>query len=165
MLLALAGCTTSPPPLVLPPAAASLDPDPVRAAIRGAQAAFADPAALAGRPREAAVAVAQLEFLSVEIMAGRTSIDLSGIIGPALEAARHEVRGQLGIPDSAPPQAVIDALLAEPPALAQPAIFTLGPEETLRRLSSLPRLPQANAATLAARTDMEFGPMDIDTAR
>lgn len=160
-LLALAGCTP-PAPATLPPVASQLDYDPMRAAIRGAADAFAYPEALANRPREAAIAVAQLEFLAVEMMTPRRNLDFSGIIAPGLQAARYEVRSWLGIPHSAPPQAVIDALTANPPQLSQPALFTAGPDETLRRLSAMPRLPQANTATAAARQELEFGPADVD---
>ncbi|MDB5370502.1 MAG: hypothetical protein JWP20_2060, partial [Roseomonas sp.] len=130
----------------------------VRADIRGAADAIAYPETLAKLPQEAATAVAQVEFLAVEIMAKRTSLNLSGIVGPALQAARNEMREYLGIAADAPPQAVIDALLTTPPALSQPALFTAGPQETLRRLSAMPRLPQANTATAMARQQMEFGP-------
>ncbi|MDB5369914.1 MAG: hypothetical protein JWP20_1472 [Roseomonas sp.] len=162
LLSLLAGCTTPPPQTTLTQAATRLDSNPVRAAIRGAATVFADPGSVAGKPREAAIAVAQLEFLAVEIMAKRTNLDLSGIVGPSLQGARSEVRDYLSIPAPAAPQEVIDALLATPPALAQPAIFTAGPEETLRRLSALPRLPQANAATSMALEQMEFGLQEID---
>jgi hypothetical protein len=167
LLGALGACGTPPPPPArLPPAARQLEADPVRAAIRGAADAFAYPESLAGQPQVAATAVAQLEFLAVEIMAGRTSLNLSGIVGPALQAARSEVRGYLGIPESAAPQAVIDALSANPPDLSQPALFPAGAAETLRRLSSMPRLPQANTGTAMARQEMEFGPpSEFDVVR
>jgi hypothetical protein len=139
-----------------------LDYDPMRAAIRGAADAFAYPETLANQPREAAIAVAQLEFLAVEMMLPRHNLEFSGIIAPGLQAARHEVRAWLGVPQAAAPQAVIDALTANPPALSQPALFTAGPEETLRRLSAMPRLPQANTATAAARQELEFGPPDSE---
>lgn len=164
-LAMLAACSTPPPPATLTPAASRLDTDPVRAAIRGAADAFAYPESLAGRPEAAAIAVAQLEFLAVEIMANRTSLRLSGIVGPALQAARTEVRGYLGIPESAPSQPVIDALLATPPNLSQPALFPAGAAETLRRLSAMPRLPQANTGTAIARQQMEFGPPEFDSLR
>lgn len=162
LAVALAGCTApSPPPTALTPAATRLDADPMRAAIRGAADAFAYPEAMRGKPQEAAIAVAQLEFITTEIGAGRTTIDFTGIVAPALETGRFEARRYLGIPQDAPPQAVINALLATPPDLSQSAIFTAGPAETLRRLSDMPRMPQANAATATARQQMEFGPPEF----
>ena len=160
-LLALAGCTAA-PTVTLPPVAAQAGYDPFRAAIRGAADAFAYPEALANRPREAAIAVAQLEYLATEMMMPRRSLNFSGIVAPSLQAARYEVRSWLGISQSAPPQAVINALTANPPDLSDRAIFTAGPEETLQRLSHMPRLPQANAATAAARQELEFGLPDVD---
>jgi hypothetical protein len=160
-MLALAGCTAA-PQATLPSAAAQAGYDPLPAAIRGAADAFAYPETLANRPREAAIAVAQLEYLATEMMLPRRNLDFSGIVAPALQAARYEVRGWLGVPQSVPPQAVIDALTANPPQLSQPALFTAGPDETLRRLSAMPRLPQANTATAAARQELEFGLPDVD---
>jgi hypothetical protein len=162
LMAGLAACGTPvAPPVALSPAATTADSDPMRAAIRGAADAFAYPESLDGKPDQAAVAVAQLEFLANEIPAGRTTIELSGIVGPALQTGRREVRQYLGIAPQAPAQAVIDALLATPPNLAQPALFTLGTAETRRRLSDMPRLPQANAATAMARQQMEFGPPEV----
>lgn len=146
----------------MPPAANASAVDPVPAAIRTTADAFAYPETLANRPRETGIVVAELEYLAVEMMSPQRSLDFSGIIAPGLQAARHEVRTWLGIPNSAAPQAVINALTANPPALDQPALFTAGPQETLRRLSALPHLPQANTATAAARQDLEFGPPDVD---
>jgi hypothetical protein len=168
LLALLAGCSTPAPQTSLNPAATRLDADPVRAAIRGAADSFAYPETLANRPQEAATAVAQLEFLAVEIMAKRTNIEFSGIVGPSLQAARSEMRDYLGIASTAQPQAVIDALLSVPPNLSRADIFTAGPAETLRRLSEMPRLAQANTASAMARQEMEFGPpewMDVGLRR
>jgi hypothetical protein len=164
LLLALTACA-APPVATLPPAAVRLDYDPLRAAIRGAADAFAYPETLTNRPQDAAIAVAQLEFLAVEMLAPRQNMNFSGIIGPALQAGRYEVREWLGVPQSTPSQAVIDALTANPPDLARPAIFSAGPAETLRRLSAMPRLPQANTATAAARQELEFGPAEFEENR
>jgi len=162
LLTTLAACSTAqPPPTALNAAATRLDADPVRAAIRGAADTFAYPESVQNRPQEAAIAVAQLEFIAVEIMAGRTSINFSGIVGPALQSGRFEVRNYLGIAQDAPSQPVIDSLLATPPALGNTAIFTAGPAETMRRLAALPRLAQANSATAIARQQMEFGPPEF----
>ncbi|MDJ0389472.1 hypothetical protein QMO56_15245 [Roseomonas sp. E05] len=166
LFLALAGCATPVPPLRLPAAAVGQAQDPLEAALRGAAAAFASPGSLRGQPARAALAVAQLEFLAVEIPAGRSSREFGSLAAPGLQAARYEVRGTLGIPSDAPPQAVINALTAAAAApgaeaaAAQlpPALFPAGGAETWRRLATLPRLPQANAATQRALRQWEFGP-------
>lgn len=165
--LVLAGCALAPPtpPVTLPVAAARGAPAPATAAIRGAAAAFSAPERLHGRPALAALAVAQLEYIAVELPSGRFG-DV-GMVSPSLLAARDEVRGALGIPSTAPPQAVIDAMAAaatapggDPagPAALPPGLFPLGGAEVWRRLGQLPRLPQANAGTLRALRHWEFGP-------
>lgn len=164
---AVAACAAPPQPLLLPPQARRLAADPLEAALRGAADAFSYPGRLQGQPARAAIAVAQLEYLAVEIPAGRSTRDLGGIIGPALQAARYEVRQYAGIAPDAPPQAVIDALMAAATApggdAAAPAqlpgnLFPAGGAETWRRLAAMPRLPQANTATVTALRHWEFGP-------
>lgn len=163
----LAGCALAPPepPVALPPLAARGAPAPTTAALRGAAEAFAAPQRLWGRPALAAIAVAQLEYIAVELPSGRWG-DI-GMAAPSLLAARQEVRGALGIASTAPPQAVIDALVAaasapggDPaaPGLLPEGLFPLGGAEVWRRLGQLPRLPQANAATQRALRHWEFGP-------
>jgi predicted small lipoprotein YifL len=167
--LLLASCGPMAPPLNLPPAANRLSQDPTSAALHGAAEAFSDPSRLQGRPGQAAIAVAQLEYLAVEIPSGR-DLRQWGIVAPALQGARGEVRRYLGIPDAAPPQAVIDALTAAAsapagdavaPASLPPALFPAGGTEVWHRLAALPRLPQANAATSLALRSWEFGPLDV----
>ncbi|MXP65758.1 hypothetical protein E0493_20620 [Roseomonas sp. M0104] len=171
LFLATAGCAAPLPPLRLPPAATGQFRDPLEAALRGAAAAFASPSSLRGQPARAALAVAQLEFLAVEIPAGRSSREFGSLVAPGLQAARYEVRGTLGIPSDAPPQAVIDALTAaaaaaDPESRLPATLFPAGGAGTWRQLGSLPRLPQANAATQRALRQWEFGPPQelIDTA-
>lgn len=172
----LAACAATPqsPPVLLPAAAARGAPSPQAAALRGSAEAFASPDRLQGRPALAAIAVAQLEWLAAEIPSGRDLRDW-GYAGPALLSARHEVRAWLGVLQQAPPQAVVDALVAaatvpggDPaaPAALPPALFPAGGGETWRRLAAMPRLPQANSATAMALRSFEFGPIEhYDTVR
>ena len=71
--------------------------------------------------------------------------------------ARNQARQALGIPRTAPAQGVIDGLTAAADALdannraaaaqALPrGIFPAGPEQTIRRLATPPRVPSAGAA-------------------
>lgn len=154
------------PPVTLPGVAAQGAPNPVTAALRGAAEAFAHPARLQGRPSLAALAVAQLEYVAVELPSGRVAGDI-GMVQPLLLSARHEVRRALGIADSVPPQAVIDAMVAAAtapggeaaaPARIPPGLAEGGGAALWQRLSALPRLPQANAATQRALRYWEFGP-------
>ncbi|WP_159995724.1 hypothetical protein [Roseomonas sp. 18066] len=168
LLLLLAGCVAPPPPVSLPPAAVTAAPNPTTAALRAAAAAFAAPGKLQGRPSLAALAVAQLEYLAVEMPSGRVSGDI-GMVAPMLLAARSEVRSWLGIDEAVPPQQVIDAMTAaatapggEPVAPGQfPAgLSSAGPDGLWQRLGAMPRLPQANAATRMALRYWEFGPLE-----
>lgn len=154
------------PPVTLPAVAARGAPNPVTAALRGAAEAFAHPARLQGRPSLAAIAVAQLEYVVVELPSGRVAGDI-GMAQPLLLAARQEVRRHLGIAESVPPQAVIDAMVAAAtapggdaaaPAQLPPQLAEGGGAALWQRLSALPRLPQANAATQRALRYWEFGP-------
>ncbi|KAA2212649.1 hypothetical protein F0Q34_13100 [Pseudoroseomonas oryzae] len=140
--------------MTLPPAATTQAPaDPVEAALRGA-AGFFDTASR-GDPAAAALAVAQLEFLAVEIPAGRSRREMGTLTAPALQAARHDVRAALNIPDAVPPQRVIDAMALLAAGGTPPDMDAAGLRS---RLAALPRIPQANAATRMALRDWEFGP-------
>ncbi|WP_338663177.1 hypothetical protein VQH23_23950 [Pararoseomonas sp. SCSIO 73927] len=166
ILLVLAGCAagddTIPP---VPPLAGQGTRGPAFNAIEGAAEAFGNPAALAGRPAEAAVAVSRLEWEAWAIPRERSFYTFSAITAPSLTAARYEVRQALGIAQDARPEVVIAAMEGAATALASgdraaargalpaPAFAP----DTLERLASLPRLPQANQATRRAQRDIEFG--------
>ncbi|MCR0980646.1 hypothetical protein [Roseomonas populi] len=166
LLLGLTACAvqddTIPP---VPPLAGQGTRSPVFNAIQGAAMAFANPAALAGRPAEAAIAVSRLEWEAAAIPVERSFFWFSTITGPALTAARYEVRQALGIRQDARPALVMGAMDSAAAALIagdqQGARGMLSPPtfapDTLERLANLPRLPQANQATLRAQRDIEFG--------
>jgi hypothetical protein len=173
----LAGCAGSSPPLPsasLPPDAVEGAGDPTRAAIISTAYAFANPAVLAGRPGEAARAVANYEYLAVEIPTGPRWVGFSPLVGVELRRGLEDVRGAVGIAPGAPPQPVVDALYAVFRALRagdaeaarrilQAPVFEAGGEATLARLSNLPRLPRAEfAASLAAN---EMNRQDRDGGR
>ena len=87
----LSGCVAAGPPVpsvTLPPDAVQGAGDPTRAAIIGTAYAFGNPASLAGRPAEAARAVAQYEYLTVEIPTGPRWIGFSPLVG--LELRKHQ---------------------------------------------------------------------------
>jgi len=163
--LALSGCAAPLAPVTLPQAILRPTQEPMDMALRHAAGTFAAPARMQGHPDRVAVAVAELEYLAVEIPAGRSPRDLGSLVGPGLQAARHEVRQWLAIPDDAPPQAVVDALVSaatapagEGAARLPRSLFTAGGAETWSRLAALPRLPQANSATQRAVWQWDFGP-------
>jgi hypothetical protein len=127
-------------------------------AMLNTQAAFAAPGRLRGRPASAARAVAQVEYLADELQ-GLRWVGFDPFAAPEMLAARQELRGVLGIAPEAPPQVVIDALVATadaidaggaPAAALSGPAFRLGPSETLARLADLPPLPRTARATSRA---------------
>lgn len=171
LVLAAAACAPSGQqrprqgPVSLPADAVQGAGDPARAAILEAAYAFGDPARLAGRPAEAARAVAELEYLASEIPTGARWREFDPTVGLALRSAREEVRAVLGVAPEAPPQAVVDALFAASRALRAndgaaarrvfaPPAFPDG-AQTLRRLADLPPLPAANQAASRAAFELD----------
>jgi hypothetical protein len=161
------------PSATLPPDAVTGAGDPLRSAIAATAADFSNPARLAGQPAEAAQALAQMEYLAVELPGNPTLLTAMPTLPAQLAEARREWRAALGIPSQAPPQMVIDALYAsarslragrrEEAAAALPSgLFTPGGAATLERLAALPPLPRTNAAAVAAsqaeRQGLEFRP-------
>lgn len=137
--------------------------DPVRGAALWAPRNLADTSRWAGRPAEAALAVAQLEFLASELATDpRYAPEINPAVLQTLQVARAEMRGFLGIPDAADPQVVIEAMrragaalrdgsrVRAEAALSGPA-FPEGPQAVLAKLDAMPRLPRtANAAGMVA---------------
>lgn len=163
----LGGCVgVAPPPSVsLPPDAVEGAGDPTRAAIINTSYAFANPASLTGRPAEAARAVANYEYLTVEIPSGPRWVGFSPLVGVELQRGLGEVRQAVGIAPDAPPQLVVNALYTALRALQagdaeaarrvlQPPLFAGGGDAVLARLANLPRLPQAAFATNLAANEM-----------
>ena len=170
LVAGLAACT--PGPNYSPQDAVSLPPDavvgagdPTRAAIINTAYAFGNPASLAGRPAEAAVAVAQLDYMASEITFGPRWREFDPTVGLLLRQARQEVRNYVGISQDAAPQVVIDALFTASRALRAndraaaerilaPPVFP-NARQTLAHLSGLPLLPTANVATARAAQELD----------
>jgi hypothetical protein len=140
--------------------------DPVRAAIINTAYVFGNPASVAGRPDQAARAVANYEFLTVEIPFGPRWVGFNPNVSTELVAGLQEVQGAFGIAPNAPTQQVVNALYAASRALQagdQAAaervlslpFFTLGGPATLQRLSAMPMLPRAAAAAVLASQEMD----------
>lgn len=155
-LLVLAGCAELQRPNVIeapPPGLLAASADPMRAALAATTEAFADQGSqLRGRPAEAARAAAQLEYL-VAVAPG--AVPLSRAAEIALLAARGELRAALGVPEAAANRPVIASLNAAASALgrtdtaaATRALAPVGGAETLRRLSDIGALPNAQQATI-----------------
>lgn len=160
--LALAGCETDPNAPYLGGIG-----DPVRGAALRAPRNFGEPDRWVGNPANAALAVEQQEFLTSELPA---SPIYAPVLNPAvvqtLQQGRAEMRDYLGIPASADPQAVIEAMrragttlragnqAGAEAALTGPA-FPAGPKAVLARLSAMPRMPQTVAAAGMVASDFD----------
>lgn len=125
---------------------------------------FAQQGRLAGRPGEAARAIAQAEFLAVDFSTNQRWTRVSPLVAVNLQAARREWRMALGIAESVPPQAVIDALLdahmgltnndrGRAAASLPASVFPAGSAATLTRLGALPALPLTARATAFAQAE------------
>ena len=133
-------------------------------AINTAAWAFASPENTRGNPVEAAKGVIALEYLPGELSENPRWIGLDRSIKLRLGNARLNLRDTLGIRPDAPPQIVVNTLLAlvvdlqagnQPTAmqvLASP-LFTLPPKQTLQILSNLPYVQAANLATSRAENE------------
>jgi hypothetical protein len=164
--LLAAGCAASDGPMFqqasLPRGFTDGAGDPLRAAILQANAAFSNPASLQGNPAAAARAIAEMEFLAVQLPGNPTIPGNTGLVQPMLFGARSEWRRALGISHEVAAQPVINALFAaagaldagqrEAAAAALPRdVFGLGGAGTVERLGALPPLPQTAAAANAAQ--------------
>jgi hypothetical protein len=165
----------APAPLPVPLAAvAPTTADPLRGAIDAMVPAFADRGRrLAGRPAEAAQALAQLEFVTAAIPRDARYAPIPESVRRDLALARIEVRDALGVAEDAAPENVVRALLSAAAALragnaaraaaALPApMFRPGAQRSVERLGELGPLPQtaiatANVAQAVARLDTTGG--------
>ncbi len=163
--LLAAGCAPMPPPefVNLPPSAESPGlGDPTRGAILASSYAFGTPSSLAGDPAAAAQALAQLEYLTVELGFGGAWRDMHPLVSTELRAARAEARAALGFRQEVSAQVAVDSLYGASAALRQGDRATArsrlagltgptGSDAALARLADLPPLPRAAAATARAR--------------
>jgi hypothetical protein len=159
------GCAAvTPPPdtATLPPDAYGTNADGDVGAINQAAWAFADPRRTRNDPADAARAVAAVDYLAGELSRNPRWDFMSPLTKQEMLQARVSVRQALGISPAAPSQEVVNRMLYAGNALAagnpqaaetalQPPVFTLGPQQTLALLSSMPFVRQANIATQHAR--------------
>ncbi|MBR0650047.1 hypothetical protein GXW78_10270 [Roseomonas terrae] len=147
--VALAGCASQPPDFSF--GGAGFQPANTRLNLAYAERNFGDMSLYRGKPAEAAAALAQFEAAVAGMRDPATSIALPVRYGPQVAAAIREEREALGIPLTVLPNQVSAALAAAVgplrsgdqaairTALSNP-VFTLGPDQTLARLSNLPRM-------------------------
>jgi len=166
----LAACTALPPneTASLPRDAVAGAGDPTRTAVLTTSSVFAQQRPAAGRPAEAARAIAQMEFLAVDLPQNQNFTMASGTLVPELRTARREWRAALDIAPDAQAQPIINALYAAGRALdsgqgdaaaaALPSsIFRKGGNATLAQLAGLPRLPSTATAAVTAQQTIQIG--------
>jgi hypothetical protein len=171
LALGLTACATLPPTVRTPYLPAGvygtyLDND--TGAINQAAWAFASPANTRGNPIDAAKAVVALEYLPGALKEDPRWVEIDSAVPLHMNRARDQLRQILGIRPDAPPQIVVNTLLAmaadlqmdnQPAAmqvLASP-LFTHPPEQTLQLLSNLPYVQEANLATAQAEMEASAG--------
>lgn len=172
----LAGCEELRTPQAAPASVLTTAPagsgGPVRSAAEATAAAFANQgAALAGRPAEAAVALARFEAIAAEVANRRAWPELSETLVIALRTAQQENRAAAGIAAAAPAAAVVQALgaaaarlraqdRAGAAAALPPRLFEPGGAVSLDRLGALGPLPAAEQASAALLRDLRR--LDLD---
>ena len=166
----LAACAALPPQesASLPRDAVIGAGDPTRSAVITTSAVFGDRQPAVGRPAEAARAIAQMEFLALDLPRNTSFSGASPTLAPQLNTARAEWRAALGIAPGAPAQPIINALYAAGRALDMgerdaaaaalpPAIFQRGGAATLTQLAALPSLPRTGEASATAQQALRSG--------
>jgi hypothetical protein len=171
LAIGLAACATLPPTArtpFLPAGVYGVYQDNDTGAINQAAWAFASPANTRNNPVDAAKAVVALEYLSGELRENPRWIGIDSSVDVHLGRARDQLRQILGIRPDAPPQIVVNTLLAlawdlqtgdQPGAmqvLASP-LFTHAPAQTLQQLANLPYVQEANVATTRAANESTLG--------
>jgi hypothetical protein len=143
--------------------------DPAITATNAATEAFAYPGMMQGRPAQMALAIASLDAMAGQFSTGGRWMAMDPIAKQQMLDARNQVRGILGVPETAQSQSLIDHLVAASHALDRGdqaaaltalsgADFTRPPTQTLALLTNFPKVPNANYATMAASQDLF--PMD-----
>jgi hypothetical protein len=141
---------------------------PARRAASNAAWAFGLASHLAGRPAYAAQVLMEMEYLSVEIVKNPSHWEASGEVDDLFTQAKQEWRAAIGIPEATPTQLAIDGLYLAMRALGERAapealldlptgIFSLGPEETFRRLNALGYLHNTNVVAVAVSRSLRRG--------
>ncbi len=167
VVVSLAGCSTIVlhDTAVMPRTAAGTPVMSDQGAIQTASYALGSPAVTAGRPVEAALALAAIDYLAGALYSNPHWDGIPATTKLRMLQARDEVRQVLAVAPGTPSQVVVDHLIraanafeqqdAQAALAALPAtVFALGPQRTAALLANLPYLPQANIAAQAANFDI-----------
>jgi hypothetical protein len=169
LALGLTACATLPATErtpFLPPGVFGTYQDNDIGAINQSAWAFASAANTSGNPAEAIRAIIALEYLSGELRENPRWVGMDAAIKLHMGRARDDLRTVVGIRPDAPPQVVVNALLAlgldleignqaAAMEVLSSAVFTQSPQQTLAILTNLPYVQEANLATSRA-ADQSF---------
>jgi hypothetical protein len=164
----MGGTSGGPPIGALPPVPASLQGggmgDPGTNAINLTAAVFQRPASIAGNGAAAANAVAQLEYIAVDLATNQRWTQMPPLAVTQMREARDAVRQAVGIAPDATPTAVVQAMDAAAAAFrsgnragAVAALNGVTGGNGARAadvLSALPNIPIASTATANAQNGM-----------
>lgn len=126
------------------------------------------PGQAAGKPGDAARALASIDYLAGALYSNPHWTGFPAITKQLMLQGRAEVRRYLAVAPGTPSQVVVTDLLRAAAAFegqdvaaakaALPAsVFTLGPDRTTALLTNMPPLPQANVAAQQANYALQFG--------
>ncbi len=154
-----------------PPNAFGINADPGMSALNLANWAFSAPERTAGRPVDAARAVAAVDYMAGSLSSSPRWDYVDPLTKVQMLQARVEVRQVIGVAPNTPSQIVVDDLLASAYALERgnqaAALGVLQspafpePQETLQRLANLPYMQLVNVATQRAAASAT-GPGNFD---
>ena len=171
LTIALAGCAYETPPAstgMMPPDAfgyAVMGEDPAMATFGLALDAFIHPGMMQNRPAQMALAVASLDAMAGQFSTDGRWMAMDPIAKMQMLQARDRVREILGIPQTAPSQAVINQLVTvswaldagdQPAAMAtlSGGVFTRPAAQNLALLTHFPYVPIADQAMMNANWDL-----------
>jgi hypothetical protein len=163
-------CETPPPVerTIIPFGAFGNNQDPDFSAVTLSSYIFATPGRMAGNPVGVARATASVEYLAGALYTNPRWQYVSGYLPAQMLYAREELHHTLGIAPGAPSQFVVNGLLGAGDAILEgdgaaaavalnPAIFTLGPQQTINVLANMPFQPMANVATIRLNSELFQG--------
>ena len=167
--LALAGCGAIilPDSAIMPRTASGTPEMSDQGAMETAAYSLGVHSRTAGRPGEAARALAAIDFLAGDLYSNPHWTGFPAQTKQQMLQGRLEVRQVLAVAPGTPSQVVVDGLIRAADAFdahqtdvayaaLPPAVFTLGPQRTLAVLADLPNLPQANIAAQNANAFISF---------
>ncbi len=127
--------------------------------------ALGNRSSIESHPGEAARAVASIDYLAGALYENPHWTGIPAVHKINMEQGRQEVREVLGVAPGTPSQLVVNDLIAAAQAFdagdlgaaraaLPPAVFTLGPDQTIALLTNLPALPAANVAAQRVNNDI-----------